>query len=155
MIILETWDRNFWLILMFCSISISNVGTFTFEEQWAATEFNEFKPRLRILQKQVSIERRLKSWKIEYNFKWSQPYLSRSLNLNRDSNSLNSASYLSIKVIFAGYKHYGISTRNQMICKRWRLMLDLEIDMTHKFWLKGAVFYFIGCIGIFYRSHLI
>ena len=26
--------------------------------------------------------RRLKSWKIEYNFKWNQPYLSRVSNLN-------------------------------------------------------------------------
>ena len=38
------------------------------------------------------IERRLKSWKIEYNFKWNQPYLSHSLNLSRGLNSLNSAS---------------------------------------------------------------
>ena len=35
--------------------------------------------------KQVLIERRLKSFNIEYNFKWNQPYLSRG------SNSLNSA----------------------------------------------------------------
>ena len=34
----------------------------------------------------------LKSWKIEYNFKWNQLYLSRGLNLIRGSNSLNSAS---------------------------------------------------------------
>ena len=32
------------------------------------------------------IERRFKSWKIEYNFKWNQPYLSRG------SNSINLAS---------------------------------------------------------------
>ena len=38
--------------------------------------------------KPVSIERQLKSWKIEYNFKWNQPYLIRG------SNSLNSASGL-------------------------------------------------------------
>ena len=30
-------------------------------------------------QKPVSIERRLKSWNIEYNFKWNQPYLSRRI----------------------------------------------------------------------------
>ena len=35
--------------------------------------------------------RRLKSWKILYNFKWNQPYFSRGLNLSRGSNSLNSA----------------------------------------------------------------
>ena len=39
-----------------------------------------------IPQNPVLIERRLKSWKIEYNFKWNQPYLSRGLNsLNSDS----------------------------------------------------------------------
>ena len=42
--------------------------------------------------KSVSIEHRLKSWNIEYNFKRNQPYLSRGLNLSRRSNSLNSAS---------------------------------------------------------------
>ena len=36
--------------------------------------------------KPVSFERQLKSWKIEYNSKWNQSYLSRG------SNSLNSAS---------------------------------------------------------------
>ena len=41
-------------------------------------------------QKLVSIERRHKSWNIEYNFKWNQPYLSHVLNLSRRSNSLNS-----------------------------------------------------------------
>ena len=41
------------------------------------SEFNEFNPRLR--QKPVSIKRRLKSWNIEYNFKWNQPYLSGGL----------------------------------------------------------------------------
>ena len=42
--------------------------------------------------KPVSIEGRLKSWNIKYNFKWNQPYLSRVSNLSRDTNSLNSAS---------------------------------------------------------------
>ena len=32
--------------------------------------------RVSIRQKPVSIERRLKSWNIEYNFKGNQPYLS-------------------------------------------------------------------------------
>ena len=41
-------------------------------------EFKEFEPRF-------------KSWNIWYYFKWNQPYLSRGLNLNRRSNSLNSA----------------------------------------------------------------
>ena len=48
--------------------------------------------RAQIRQKPVSIEHRLKSWNIEYNFKWNQPYLSRVSNLSRSSNSLNSAS---------------------------------------------------------------
>ena len=38
------------------------------------------------------MERRLKSWKIEFNLKRNQPYLSRGLNSSRSSNSLNSAS---------------------------------------------------------------
>ena len=46
----------------------------------SVSELNEFKPRLKSPQKPVIIERRLKSWKIEYNFKWNQPYLSRGLN---------------------------------------------------------------------------
>ena len=33
--------------------------------------------------KPVSIERRLKSWNIDYDFKWNQPYLSHGLNLSR------------------------------------------------------------------------
>ena len=45
-----------------------------------------------IHQNPVSIERRLKSWNIEYNFKWNHPYLSRVSNLSRGLNSLNSAS---------------------------------------------------------------
>ena len=45
-----------------------------------------------IPQKLVSIERRLKSWKIEYNFKWNQTILSFGLNVRRGSNSLNSVS---------------------------------------------------------------
>ena len=47
-----------------------------------------------IRQKPVSIERRLKSWSNEYDFKWNQPYLSRGLNFSRYSNSLNSFSIL-------------------------------------------------------------
>ena len=37
------------------------------------------------------MKRRLKPWNIWFNFKWNQPYLNRGLNLNRRSNSLNSA----------------------------------------------------------------
>ena len=58
----------------------------------SVSEFNEFKLRFLIPQKQVLIERRLKSWKNEYKFKWNHKNLSRGLNLNRGSNSLNSAS---------------------------------------------------------------
>ena len=51
---------------------------------WAASQ---------IRQNPVSIERRrLKSWNIEYNLKWNQPYLGRVLNLSPGSKSLNSAS---------------------------------------------------------------
>ena len=48
-------------------------------------EFKEFKPRFK------SAKTRFKSWNIWYNFKWNQPYLNRGINLNRRSNSLNSA----------------------------------------------------------------
>ena len=51
-------------------------------------KFNEFKsPKNRF---QLSAGLYFK--KIEYNFKWNQPYLSPDLNLSRGSNSLNSAS---------------------------------------------------------------
>ena len=49
--------------------------------------------------KPVSIERRFKSWNIEYNFTWNQPYLSQVLNLSRESNSLNSASDYARKMV--------------------------------------------------------
>ena len=42
--------------------------------------------------KPFSIERRLKSYNNEYDFKWNQPYLSRGLHLSCGSSSLNSAS---------------------------------------------------------------
>ena len=57
------------------------------------SEFNEFEPPTQNRQRPVSIERRLKSWNIKYNFKWNQPYLSRV------SNSLNSASVLPIQIV--------------------------------------------------------
>ena len=60
--------------------------------KYSESEFNEFKTRLKSPKKPVLTERRLKSWTIEYNFKWNQPYLSRGLNLTRGSNSLNSTS---------------------------------------------------------------
>ena len=46
------------------------------------SEFNDFeRAASQILEKLISIERRLKSCNIEYNFKWNQPYLSRISNL--------------------------------------------------------------------------
>ena len=56
-------------------------------------------------QKPVSIERRLKSWKNKYKFKWNHHNLSRCLNLNRGSNSLNSPSdyfifFCSVKLFY-------------------------------------------------------
>ena len=57
-------------------------------------EFKEFKPRFKsakIRQNPVKMKRRLKSRNISYHFKWNQAYLNRGLNLNRRSNSLNSA----------------------------------------------------------------
>ena len=62
-------------------------------------EFKEFKPRFKSAKTRFkgvghSAPKgyiRHKSWNIWYNFKWNQPYLSRGLNLNRRSHSLNSA----------------------------------------------------------------
>jgi len=57
------------------------------------SEFYEFElASSKIGRKPVTVERRLKSWNIELNFKWNQPYLSWASNLSRGSNSLNSAS---------------------------------------------------------------
>ena len=50
--------------------------------------------------------RRLKSWNIEYNFKWNQPCLSRFSNLSRGLNSLNWASgypHLSFRFVLQWY----------------------------------------------------
>ena len=58
------------------------------------SEFNEFKPRLESPKNRFQLSTGLNLKKVEYNFKWNQPYLSRGLNLNRSSNSLNSASCL-------------------------------------------------------------
>ena len=55
------------------------------------SEFNEFEPRLKSAKNRFPIERRPKSWNIEYNFKWNQPYFSHVSNLSRGSNFLNSA----------------------------------------------------------------
>ena len=56
-------------------------------------EFNKFEPRLKSPYKNRFLnERRLKYWKIEYDFKWNQSNLCRNLNLSHSSNSLNSAS---------------------------------------------------------------
>ena len=50
------------------------------------SEFNEFRTRLKSPKNRFQLSAVLNLKKIEYNFKWSQPYLSRG------SNSLNSAS---------------------------------------------------------------
>ena len=68
-------------------------------------EFKEFEPRFKsakINQKtSLNLAPGYKSWNIWYNFKWNQPYLSRGLNLNRRSNSLNSASVRVFIDVFA------------------------------------------------------
>ena len=66
------------------------------------TGFGRFRPRLKFIKfghwKHRNLQRNKFleqiSGKIEYNFKWNQPYLSCGLNLSRGSNSLNSASDL-------------------------------------------------------------
>ena len=82
----------FWFIIHFISAIFYFVHTPSYIFMSPESEFNEFKPRLKSPKKPVSIQRRLKPWKIKYNFKWNQLYLSRGLNLSRGSNSLNSAS---------------------------------------------------------------
>ena len=49
-------------------------------------EFKEFEPRFKSAKTRFKLNAGI--W---YNFKWNQPYLNRGLNLNRLSNSLNSA----------------------------------------------------------------
>ena len=61
-------------------------------------EFNELEPSLKSAKKSVSIERRLKYWNIEYNFKRNQPYLIRVSNFSRGSNSLNSVSGIILRM---------------------------------------------------------
>ena len=56
------------------------------------TEFNEFEPRLKSIKNRFQLSVDLNLENIEYNFKWSQPYLSRVSNLSRSFDSLNSAS---------------------------------------------------------------
>ena len=78
------------------SLSIKNLNTLSFIlifwQILPKSEFNAFEPRLKSAQKPVSIKSWLESWKIEYKFKWNQPYLSSVLNSSRGSVSLNSAS---------------------------------------------------------------
>ena len=52
------------------------------------SEFNEVEPWLKSAKKRFQLSPGLN--KIEYNFKWNQPYLSRHLNLSRGSNSFYS-----------------------------------------------------------------
>ena len=54
-------------------------------------EFKEFKPRFKSTKTRFKWSADLNLENIWYNFKWNQPYLNRGLNLNRRSNSLNSA----------------------------------------------------------------
>ena len=62
------------------------------------SEFNEFKRRLK------SNKNRFQSWKIDYNIKWNQRYLSRGLNLGPGSNSLISGSSLYIELALISTK---------------------------------------------------
>ena len=55
-------------------------------------EFKEFEPRFKSAKTRFKWSAGLNPETFWYNFKWNQPYLNRGLNLNRRSNSLNSAS---------------------------------------------------------------
>ena len=61
--------------------------------------------------KTVSIERRLRSLNIEYNFKWNQPYLGRVSNLSRGSSSLNLAS---VRLELVSFKIYHLISHLQI-----------------------------------------
>ena len=64
----------------------------------------EFKPRFKSAKTRFKISAVLNLERnIWYNFKWNQPYISRDLNLNRRSNSLNSASDQTSKQIGIDY----------------------------------------------------
>ena len=57
-------------------------------------EFKEFEPRFKSAKTRFKLSAGLNLETFDTilsNFKWNQPYLSRGLNLNRRSNSLNSA----------------------------------------------------------------
>ena len=55
------------------------------------SEFNEFKPRLKFPKTRFQFSAGLNLENSQYEFKWKQQNLSHSLNLNRGSNSLDSA----------------------------------------------------------------
>ena len=71
-----------------------------------------------------SIERRLKSWNYEYDFKRNQPYLSRGFNLSRGSNSLNSASAVYINFSCWNPPIYQIIIKSYLV----RHITEPEID---------------------------
>ena len=54
-------------------------------------EFKEFKPRFKSAKTRFKLSAGLNLETFDTIFKWNQPYLNRGLNLNRRSNSLNSA----------------------------------------------------------------
>ena len=81
--------------------------------------------RSQIPPKPVSIERRLKSLNIEYDFKWNQTYLSRSLNLRRGSNSFNSASVL-LNYVHCLYTCTSCNTPPTVLCTLWSELMNGE-----------------------------
>ena len=98
------------------------------------------------------MKRRLKSLNIWYNFKWNQPYLNRGLNLNRRSNSLNSATdyiiyiFITIILFLHGYKFNSFLLFNQMktyiisfvFVKFWILSLFIQLLNFSMFtWIWG------------------
>ena len=61
-------------------------------------EFKEFELRFKSTKTQFKLSAGL-NLKTFNNFYWNQPYLSRGLNLNRRSNSLNSATNLLLQLL--------------------------------------------------------
>ena len=54
-------------------------------------EFKEFKPRFKSAKTRFKLSAGFNLETFDTIFKWNQPYLNHGLNLNRRSNSLNSA----------------------------------------------------------------
>ena len=122
------------------------------------TGFIKFMPCFKFPQKPVSIERRLKSWKIKCNFKGNQPYLSRCRN------SLNSATGL-VRVFWICLVYYFILFYSICFWNKYEVMFDqclinhqvilLGYRNVKTFCKKVASYWFVETVLSFSILHLI